>query len=126
MSQLPRRRDILKLSALAAAAAVPTACYPAAVDPLPLSEADSARYFPQSVASGDPRPDSVVLWVRVEDAERPGLDTELGLVMALDAELEQTLSLTADAENMLTAADGDHCLLVRVGGLEPGTTYYYR
>jgi alkaline phosphatase D len=126
MSQLPRRRDILKLSALAAAAAVPTACYPAAVAPQPLSEADSVRYFPQSVASGDPRPESVVLWVRVEDAERPGLDTELGLVMALDAELTQTLQLSADAENMLTAADGDHCLLVRVGGLEPGTTYYYR
>jgi alkaline phosphatase D len=126
MSQLRRRRDVLKLSALAAVAAVPTACYPAAVDPLPLSDADSARYFPQSVASGDPRPDSVVLWVRVEDAERPGQDTELSLVIGLDAELTQTLQLTADAENMLTAADGDHCLLVRVGGLEPGTTYYYR
>lgn len=125
MSQLRRRRDVLKLSALAVAA-VPTACYRAAVDPVALSEAESARYFPQSVASGDPRPNSIVLWVRLEDAERPGQDTELALTMAFDAALEQPLQLSSDAQNMLTAADGDHCLLVRVGGLDPGTTYYYR
>jgi len=116
----------LKLSVLAAAAALPAACYPSAVEPLPLSDADSARYFPQSVASGDPRPSSVVLWVRVEDAERPGQDVELSLIMALDEKLEQALPLSADAQSMVTAADADHCLLARVGGLEPGTTYYYR
>ena len=125
MSQLRRRRDVLKLSALAVAA-VPTACYRAAVDPSPLSDAESARYFPQSIASGDPRPDSIVLWVRLEDAERPGQDTELGLAMALDEEFKKPLQLSSDAQSMLTAADGDHCLLVRVGGLDPNTTYYYR
>jgi alkaline phosphatase D len=125
MSQLRRRRDILKLSALAVAA-VPTACYRAAVDPPLLSDADSARFFPQSLASGDPRPDSIVLWVRVEDAARPGEDSELGLTMGLDAELTQTVELSADAQSMFTGADGDHCLLVRVGGLAAGTTYYYR
>jgi alkaline phosphatase D len=126
MSQLRRRRDILKLSALAAAAAVPTACYRSAVDPLPLSDADSAPFFPQSVVSGDPRPDSVVLWVRVEDAARPQADAELALTMALDAEFTQVIELSAEAQSMFTAADADHCLAARVGGLEPGTTYYYR
>ncbi len=126
MSQLRRRREILKLSALAVTALVPTACYRAAVEPLPLSDEDSARFFPQSVASGDPRPDSIVLWVRVEDASRPKDDAELELVMATDAELTKRVPLTADALNMLTAADADHCLLVRVGGLEAATTYYYR
>jgi len=125
MSQLRRRRDVLKLSALAVAA-VPTACYRAAVDPPLLSEAESAKFFLQSVASGDPRPDSVVLWVRVEDGARGGRDLELALTMALDAELTQALELSADAENMVTAADGDYCLQVRVGGLQPGTTYFYR
>jgi alkaline phosphatase D len=125
MSQLRRRRDVLKLSALAVAA-VPTACYRSAVDPLPLSDAESAAFFPQSVASGDPRPDSIVLWVRVDDAARLGRDVELALVMALDAELTQTLQLSAEAESLVTAADGDFCLQVRVGGLQPGTTYYYR
>ena len=125
MSQRPRRREILKLSALAVAA-VPTACYPAAVQPQPLSDADSAAYFPQSVLSGDPRPDSIVLWVRVEDAARPDADAELALSMGLDPELTQLVSLSADAESMITAADADHCLLARVGGLEADTTYYYR
>jgi alkaline phosphatase D len=125
MSQLRRRRDVLKLSALAAAA-VPTACYRAALDPLPLSEAASVRFFPQSVASGDPRPDSIVLWVRIEDAARPDADAELSLTLALDPELSRQVDLTAAAENMLTTADADHCLLVRVGGLMPDTTYYYR
>jgi alkaline phosphatase D len=125
MSQLRRRRDILKLSALAVAA-VPTACYRSAVDPLPLSDADSALYFPQSVVSGDPRPDSIVLWVRVEDAARPDADAELALAMALDAEFTQLIELSADSQSMFTAADADHCLLARVGGLTPGTTYYYR
>src|SRR3954466_8084571 len=126
MSQLRRRRDILKLSALAAAAAMPTACYPAALDPAPLPDADSARFFPQSIMSGDPRPDSIVLWVRVEDTSRPNQDVELELVMATDAELTQRVPLTADALTMATAADADHCLSVRVGGLTPATTYYYR
>ena len=126
MSQLRRRRDILKLSALAVTAVVPTACYRTAVDPTPLSDEDSARFFPQSVASGDPRPDSVVLWVRVEDAARPKDDIELELVMATDAELTQRVPLTADAQSMLTTAAADHCLLVRVGGLEAATTYYYQ
>jgi alkaline phosphatase D len=34
--------------------------------------------------------------------------------------------VSADAQSMFTAADADHCLAARVGGLEPGTTYYYR
>lgn len=125
MSQQRRRRDILKLSALAVTV-VPTACYRAAVEPLPLSEADSAPYFPQSVVSGDPRPESVVLWVRVEDAARPDTDAELALTLALDPELRQVVELSAVAQSMVTAADADHCLMVRISGLEPGTTYFFR
>ncbi len=125
MSPRSRRRDVLKLSALAAVA-VPTGCYREALDPGLLSSEDSARYFPQSVASGDPRPDSVVLWVRVEDAARPKADVEVGLSFGLDPDFEQVVELSADAENMLTAADADHCLMVRISGLTPATTYYYR
>lgn len=127
MSQRSRRRDVLKLSALAVVALpLPTACYREAFDPGLLSAEASARYFPQSVASGDPRPDSVVLWVRVEDAERPKADVEVGLIFGLDPDFKQVVELSADAENMLTAADADHCLMVRISGLMPATTYYYR
>jgi alkaline phosphatase D len=125
MSQLPRRRDLLKLSVLAVGA-LPTACYRAALDPQPLSADDSARYFPQSVMSGDPRPDSIVLWVRLQDANEPDLDHPLELRMALDEGMTQLVSLSAEAQAMFTVASADHCLAVRVGGLDPATTYYYQ
>ena len=125
MSQLGRRRNFLKLSMLAVGA-VPTACYRSTVDAPTFSEEESAKYFPQSVASGDPRPDSVVLWVRVEDASRPDADAQVELTMALDAEMTRGVSLGAEALFMGTTADTDHCLAVRVGGLDPDTVYYYR
>jgi alkaline phosphatase D len=125
MSQLRRRRDILKLSVVAVGA-LPLSCYRAAVDPRALSEEESAPYFPQSVASGDPRPDSVVLWVRLEDRDAPDADTELELVLATDEALTQLVGLPAQAQSLITAADADHCLQVRVSGLDAATTYYYR
>lgn len=123
MSHLPGRRRFLKLTALGASAALP-ACHDA-VDAATLSEVESARFFPQSVASGDPRPDSVVLWVRAVDPERPELDTEVRLVIAKDEALTDRVSLSG-ADGMVTGLDTDHCLMVRVGGLAAGTTYYYR
>jgi alkaline phosphatase D len=113
------------MSVVVAGAVVPTACYRDGVDPGVLSVEASAPYFPQSVASGDPRPDSVVLWTRVEDPHRVKEDLAMSLVMATDPELTQRVELTGDG--LLGAlASADHCLVVRVSGLEPGTTYYYR
>lgn len=125
MSHLHRRRNFLKLSVLGATAALPTACYRDALDPPTLSEEASARFFPQSVASGDPRPDSVVLWVRALDPDQPELASEVELVLAFDEELTDRVSLSGTGV-MVTSADTDHCLMVQVGRLEPGTTYYYR
>jgi alkaline phosphatase D len=39
---------------------------------LPRLGAASTDHFPQSVASGDPRPDRVILWTRLVDAAQPG------------------------------------------------------
>lgn len=125
MSQLTRRREILKLSVLAVGA-LPTACYRDAVDPANLSEEASAAYFPQSIASGDPRPESIVLWTRVVDANRAGQDLLVALHMALDEGMTQGVDLSADALYMTVAADSDNCLAARVSGLMPGTTYYYQ
>jgi alkaline phosphatase D len=125
MSQLERRRNFLKLSVLGAAA-VPIGCYREGREPDALTPEESARYFPQSVASGDPRPNSVVLWVRLEDGERPRADAELELHVALDPQLKQPVTLAAEALALAVRAEDDHCLTVRVSGLEPSTTYYYR
>src|SRR5216110_1450965 len=112
MSQLPRRRDLLKLSALVAGGGLPTACYRSATDAPPLSAEASARYFPQSVMSGDPRvaldPSSnayvasIVLWVRVEDAAFPSDELALSLSMALDEDMTKPVGLSADADVMFT------------------------
>jgi alkaline phosphatase D len=79
------------------------------------------RQFPQSVASGDPRPDSVVFWTRFADPDHPG-DADLTLVVSESFLLHRpaaTAAVTAKAEH-------DGCVKVKVTGLQPGKTYWYR
>ncbi len=125
MSQQRSRREILKLSVVAAGA-LPAACYRSGNASGSLPEEESALYFPQSVASGDPRPESVVLWTRVVDEERAGESLSVSLLVALDAGFEQPLSLGAEAPVLVADRVADHCVHVRISGLTPGTTYYYR
>ncbi len=85
---------------------------------------DGAQYFPQSVASGDPRANSVILWTRVADEDAEG-DLPLMLEVALDAEFRMRVDL-GDAAMLSAKADHDGCVRVRVENLDPATTYYYR
>ncbi|WP_437630895.1 alkaline phosphatase D family protein [Sorangium sp. So ce854] len=133
-----RRRDFLRATLVTAGSVVvPTACseeegLPGACDVL---EDDS--FFPQSVASGDPKPDSVVLWTRVVDGDRK-TDLAVALVVALDEAFTQLVELKPTSSNVAATASGsarvpvtaraefDYCVKVKVSGLSPGTTYYYR
>ncbi|WP_459614143.1 alkaline phosphatase D family protein [Bordetella sp. 2513F-2] len=82
---------------------------------------DSTRYaFPQGVASGDPRPDSVILWTRVEGAAA----SSVGVTVQL-AEDEAFTRLLVDA-SVTAEADWDYTVRHKVEGLAAGTTYYYR
>src|SRR5882672_10716214 len=45
---------------------------------------DGQRFFPQSVASGDPRPEGMILWTHVVDDTLPPADRELTLEVATD------------------------------------------
>lgn len=83
---------------------------------------DAAAVFPQSLASGDPRPGSVVLWTRVEVSDRADRDLQVGLEVSTDSAF---LDLIV-GEYFTAEAAHDHCLKVRVTGLQPGTVYYYR
>ena len=47
--------------------------------------------FPQSVASGDPLPDSVVLWTRVVPADPGGMPRSLDLEVAADAAFQDVV-----------------------------------
>lgn len=75
--------------------------------------------FQHGVASGDPFPDSVVLWTRISEASA-----------ATDVEWE--ISESADFATLTTSgtfstdAGRDHTVKVIAGGLSAGTTYYYR
>ncbi len=125
MRTLPRRRflELTLISAGAVLGPVTTACSSDA-SPAP---ADTSPLFPQSLASGDPRPGSVVLWTRVVDAAQPNADLPLTLEVAEDEAFTQIVSLDDAPSRTLTAlAAFDHCVKTRVQGLKPGTFYYYR
>ncbi|MBZ4414894.1 alkaline phosphatase [Myxococcus sp. RHSTA-1-4] len=83
---------------------------------------DRAKYFPQSVASGDPRADSVVLWVRAVDPDNASADARLRLEVSTSEDFG-TLVLN---EQFSALAQNDHALKVKVTNLSPRTTYYYR
>ncbi|WP_437318296.1 alkaline phosphatase D family protein [Sorangium sp. So ce385] len=123
-----KRRDFLRATLVTAGALVVPACGdPEIVNPLgaePGRElADGSAYFPQSVASGDPRPGSVVLWTRVQDGEE---DVDLEVEVATDAEFTQRVALDAGQAKLKALARHDHCVKVKVRGLAAGTVYYYR
>ncbi|MCG7530313.1 alkaline phosphatase D family protein [Psychrobium sp. MM17-31] len=88
--------------------------------PKPTGLQPSAKFFPQSLMSGDPKPSSVILWTRVEDSAAD--DIKVQLQVATDKEFTDVR-----VDEMLNAyKDNDHCLKVRVTDLDPYTTYYYR
>jgi len=123
MSAFPRRR-FLELTVISAGAWFgPVACSSDQAS----GTLDPALTFPQSVASGDPRPNSVVLWTRVVDSAKPSTDLELELELALDEAFTMRVLLDGAASRKLVAeADFDGCVKTRVDGLSPGAVYYYR
>lgn len=78
-------------------------------------------YFPQSVASGDPTADSVVLWTRAVLPDG-GLPEAVSLTVATDEGLTDVVA-TREIE---VDPEYDGVVKVKVSGLEPYTTYYYR
>ena len=77
--------------------------------------------YPEGVASGDPYPDSVLLWTR-----RPPVsgDTASGLTVEV-AEDEQFTRVIATAKANLTAASDWTCRVL-AAGLKPAHVYWYR
>jgi len=74
------------------------------------------RTFPQGVGSGDPTPDGVLLWTRVEGG---------GSVRWEVASDERFKQLAASGE-ATASADRDHTVRIDVTGLKAGTPYWYR
>ena len=92
----------------------------------------TTSYFPQSVASGDPRSSSVVLWTRVLDGHTAA-NREVSLHLSTTgtiADVGTTALLGGTnvwAGGTLTAQSAhDGVVKVKVGSLTADTTYYYQ
>lgn len=94
--------------------------------------------FPQSIASGDPQPDAIMLWTRVvplaadDVASATAGDFSIRLLIT-DADngarlgSNAALNGTAVLDTWLPVqADFDHTVRHRVSGLSPATVYYYQ
>jgi alkaline phosphatase D len=116
------RRTILQ-SVVAVAATTAFGCSDEETTTTDDAQAEKARaYFPQSVASGEPRPDSVVLWTRAVNSEHPG-DISLSLEVSTEEGFGQ---LVLQQQGLTALADHDNAIKVKVTNLQPRTTYYYR
>lgn len=73
--------------------------------------------FPQSLASGDPRPDRVLLWTRVTGSVRS---------LRVQVSADEDFARVALDRAVEVPKNTDDCVRVRVTGLRPGTGYFYR
>ncbi len=122
-SAQPSRRSFLYtvVATTASALLLPTS---GCSDPAaPLEMLDGKRFFPQSVASGDPRPDSVILWTRALNPASPAEPCPIKLQVSTDSEFG---TLVFDGPQITVTADSDHTVRIKVTGLQPRTTYFYR
>ncbi|HRI70759.1 MAG TPA: alkaline phosphatase D family protein [Polyangium sp.] len=126
---MPSRRDFLRTTVVTLGAVVLDGCSDETTSSpttTPPALEDGSTYFPQSVASGDPKPKSAVIWTRVEDTERDGWDLDVYVEVALDDKFTRRLKINGQERlPMLALAKYDNCVKVRFVG-EAGKTYYYR
>ncbi len=104
-------------SALALALAIP--------DP---AQATGNRYFQHGVASGDPHPDSVVLWTRVTPtaAATPGSGRGPQVEVRWEVARDNGFRGLVRSGRVVTGPGRDHTVKLEAGGLQPSTTYFYR
>ena len=76
--------------------------------------------FPEGVASGDPSPDSVILWTRRPC--RGDSPRQLTVEVAEDPQFHRVVALAAAP----VLAEADWTCRVLVGGLKPAREYFYR
>ena len=115
------RREVLRTAGIATvvAGAAPLASQPAhAVDPV----------FAHGVASGDPYPDSVLLWTRVTPTQQatPGSGVGPGVSVAWEVAADPDFRKVVSKGSVKTGPERDHTVKVIADRLRPGTAYWYR
>ncbi len=77
--------------------------------------------YPQGVASGDPTPDSVILWTR-----RPPPQNDRAPLLFVEVAEDEKFSRVVSTASILPKADNDWTVRVLAAGLKPATAYWYR
>jgi len=112
---------------------------PEPVRAMPAAATGANWKFPQSIASADPRPDSIILWTRVVPTTVVGatasssVSTAIRLVVTTD-NVSASIGTNADISvNALVAdvtvpahADFDNSVRHKLTGLNDATVYYYQ
>lgn len=125
------RREFLTLFASAAGCfALSATSAPFTSQMAHAATAAGVYHFPQGLASGDPQPDSVMLWTRVErleanaDDQKVPLSKEIDLILQV-AEDDEFSRLIVE-RNLRAGPSSDHTVRVLVDGLKPDSYYFYR
>ena len=113
------------LAASAAGAAATGALGLASASP---AGAAGGGYFAHGVASGDPHPDSVVLWTRLTPtaAATPGSGVGPAVEVRWEVARDARFRDVVVSGRAGTDAGRDHTVKVEAGGLAAATTYFFR
>jgi len=137
------RRQFIKFSSLFTTTALAsglTTTLSGCNSSMPVSATGTGWKFPQSVASADPRHDSIVLWTRVVPTS---LDDVTAVPAGSDITISLLISTTTSNQSLLGSneplrgkmivplsvpayADFDGTVRHKVTGLQAGKTYYYQ
>jgi alkaline phosphatase D len=120
------RRHFLIGTTAAAGAAIAAGCAPRPTVTYPAQSGlafEGVGPFPGGIGSGDPTPDSVLLWTRAH----PERDRGAGIPIRVEVATAPDFGARTIWDGSVTATGArDHCVTVEASGLEPGTTYWYR
>lgn len=113
---------------------------PEPVRAIPTAATGASWQFPQSIASADPRPDSIILWTRVVPTgllatDSSTVNTAIRLVVTTDdnsaaigtnVALTTTAANTTEIINIPAYADFDNSVRHKLSGLSASKIYYYQ
>lgn len=85
----------------------------------------SDLFFPQGLASGDPRSDRVLLWTRI-DPKGAGRSSSESIDVSFVLAEDEALTKILGRGTVSASPDADHTVRVVPTGLAPGKVYYYR
>ncbi|MBX3495764.1 MAG: alkaline phosphatase D family protein [Parvibaculum sp.] len=126
MSQLDRR-EFLKLFTAGAG------CFAFAASTLPFAsrrawaQSGAGHYhFPQGLASGDPQPDAVMLWTRVETVDPAAAEMRSWIDLFVQVAEDENFERLVAERAVRAEPAANHTVRLFLHGLKPDSTYFYR